>query len=352
MVGIKNMVKKNKDVKRMCKIVFFDTKPFVKDFFTKLNKENGYNFDITFLNVRLNEETVDLASGFDVVSIFVNDKVNKQVIDKLANFNIKLIATRSAGYNQVDLDGIKEKGIKLVRVPEYSPYAVAEYAFSLMMSLNRKIHKAYNRTREYNFDINGFMGMDLYGKNIGIIGTGKIGICAIKIAKGFGMNVLAYDLYKNEQMEKELGFKYVTLENLYKDADVISLHCPLNTSTYHIINKHSLGLVKNDCILINTSRGGLVDTEELLNSLKNSRIGAVGLDVYEEEENYFFEDLSIKSYGIEDDILARLMTYNNVIVTSHQAFFTKEAVMNITQTTLKNIYDFKNGLELVNEVKI
>jgi D-lactate dehydrogenase len=235
-----------------------------------------------------------------------------------------------------------------MRVPEYSPYAVAEHAVALMMSLNRKIHKAYNRTRDNNFSLNGLLGFDMHAKTAGVIGTGKIGRILIKILKGFGMNVIAYDLYPNKAMEEETGFKYVDLKTVYKESDIISLHCPLTKETYHLINEEALNAMKNNIMLINTGRGKLIDTKALIDALKSKKIGFAGLDVYEEENEYFFEDFS--GSVISDDTLARLLTFNNVIISSHQAFFTREAMESIAKTTLQNIKDFLENKLLANEI--
>ena len=302
------------------KIIFFDIKDYDKEFFKKYEKD--YNFEMTFLKVRLTEETANLTKGYDVVCGFANDNINKETIDIMAKNGIKLLAMRCAGFNNVSLKDIHNR---FVRVPAYSPHAIAEYTVGLILAVNRKIHKAYVRTREGNFSINGLMGFDLDGKTVGIIGTGKIGQILIKILKGFDMKVIAYDLFPNQKVADELGFEYVSLDELYAKSDIISLNCPLNTG-----------------------RGQLIDSADLVEALKDKKIGAVALDVYEEEENYFFEDKS--NQVIEDDILGRLLSFYNVLITSHQAYFTKEAVDAITVTTLNNIRDFIEGKPLVNEV--
>ncbi len=302
-----------------------------------------YNFKIKYFENKLNEDTASLAKGYDVVCAFVNDTLNKPVIDSLYENGVKLIAMRCAGYNNVDFAACHGK-IHVVRVPAYSPYAVAEHAAALMVTLNRKTHKAYNRTRESNFNINGLLGFDLHKKTLGIIGTGKIGQIFARIGKGYGMKVLAYDKYPNESLDLE----YVDLETLYKESDVLSLHCPLLKDTHHMINKESVNKMKQGVMIINTSRGGLIKTEDLIDAIKERKVGAAGLDVYEEEEAYFFEDFSDEI--IEDDVLARLLSFNNVLVTSHQAFFTKEALSNIAKTTMDNIKAFAEKESLVNEI--
>lgn len=327
------------------KIAFFDAKKYDIDFFNEANKE--FEFTIKYFSERLSIDTVIMASGYDVVCAFVNDDINEEVILKLEEQNIGLIAMRCSGYNNIDMKTALNK-IQIARVPAYSPYAVAEHALALIMSLNRKTHKAYNRTRESNFSIKGLLGFDLHGKKAGVIGTGKIGRIFIKIVKGLGMNVVAYDPYPNESHAKDLGFSYAGIDELYRSSDIISLHCPLTKDTFHLIDKDAISLMKKNVMLINTSRGGLIDTKALVESLKEGKVGYVGLDVYEEEENFFFEDHSDSI--ITDDILARLQTFGNVLITSHQAFFTKEALCNISFTTLSNIKEFQSGNTLTNEI--
>lgn len=326
-------------------IAFFDTKPYDQRSFDAVNKDFGY--DITYFKEHLTPETVILAKGHDIVCAFVNDEISKPVIDQLLTYGIKLIAMRCAGYNNVDLPAAFGH-IHVVRVPAYSPYAVAEHAVALLLTLNRKTHKAFIRTRDNNFNINGLTGFDLHGKTVGIIGTGKIGQVMIGIMKGFGMRVIAYDVFPNEKIAAELGFTYVSLDTLYAESDVISLHCPLTKETHHIINKESLAKMKKTVVLINTSRGQLVNTKDLIVALKAGKIGGAGLDVYEEESEYFFEDFS--GSNISDDILARLLTFNNVLITSHQAFLTEEALQNIATTTFNNIKDYLGPQKLVNEI--
>lgn len=328
------------------KIAFFDTKPYDKASFDEVNQQ--YGFDIVYHKGQLNRNNVILTKGMDAVCIFVHDSADAEIIREMADNGVKLLALRAAGYNNVDL-AASEGRLKVVRVPAYSPYAVAEHAVALMLSLNRKIHRAYWRTRDGNFSLHGLMGFDMYGKTAGIIGTGKIAKKLIHILKGFGMNILAYDVYPDERFAKETGFAYVSLEELYRQSDIISLHCPLTEQTRNMINEESIALMKEQVMLINTSRGQLIHTNALIEGLKSKKILAAGLDVYEEEEDYFYEDKSDKI--IDDDVLARLLSFNNVIVTSHQGFFTREAMRNIAEATLQNMQDFMEGKPLVNEVK-
>lgn len=330
---------------RNIKAIFYDVKEYDKEFFKKYGKD--YNIEMKFLKEKLNEETVDLSKGYEVVCAFTNDTINKNVIDVMAENGVKLLAMRCAGFNNVSLKDINDR-FKVVRVPAYSPYAIAEYTVGMILALNRKIHKAYVRTREGNFSINGFMGFDLYKKTVGIIGAGKIAQILIKILKGFGTKVIAYDPYPNEKVAKELGFKFVDLDTLYKESDIISLNCPLTKETKYIINRESMNKMKDGVMIVNTGRGMLIDSIDLIEALKDKKIGSAALDVYEEEEEYFFEDMSNKV--IEDDILGRLLSFHNVLITSHQAYFTEEAVEAITKTTLDNIKAFAEGKELINEV--
>ena len=327
------------------KIAFFDAKKYDIDFFNEANKD--FDFTIKYFSERLSVDTVIMASGYDVVCAFVNDDINKEVILQLEKLSIGLIAMRCAGYNNIDMKTALNK-IQIVRVPAYSPYSVAEHALALIMSLNRKTHKAYNRTRESNFSIKGLLGFDLHGKRIGVIGTGKIGRIFINIVKGLGMDVIAYDPFPNESFAEDLGFSYVGIDELYKSSDLISLHCPLTKDTFHLIDKNAINLMKDNVMLINTSRGGLIDTKALVDSLKDGKVGYVGLDVYEEEENFFFEDHSDSI--VQDDVLARLQTFANVLITSHQGFFTKEALQNISNTTLSNVKEFQSGNTLINGI--
>ena len=302
---------------------------------------------MSFFKSRLSLENVHLTKGYDVVCAFTNDDIGKETIDAMAENGVRLLAMRCAGFNNVSLKDIHNR-FKVVRVPAYSPHAIAEYTVGLILAVNRKINKAYVRTREGNFSINGLMGVDLYGKTAGIIGTGKIGQILIKILKGFDMKVIAYDLFPNQKVAEELGFEYVSLDELYANSDIISLNCPLTKDTQYMINRRSMLKMKDGVILVNTGRGQLIDSADLVEALKDKKVGAVALDVYEEEEDYFFEDKSTQV--IEDDILGRLLSFYNVLITSHQAYFTKEAVEAITVTTLNNIKDFIEGKPLVNEV--
>ena len=327
------------------RIIFFDIKDYDREFFEKYGK--NYNYEMSFFKSRLSLENVHLTKGYDVVCAFTNDDIGKETIDAMAENGVRLLAMRCAGFNNVSLKDIHNR-FKVVRVPAYSPHAIAEYTVGLILAVNRKINKAYVRTREGNFSINGLMGVDLYGKTAGIIGTGKIGQILIKILKGFDMKVIAYDLFPNQKAADELDFKYVSLDELYANSDIISLNCPLTKDTQYMINRRSMLKMKDGVILVNTGRGMLIDSADLVEALKDKKVGAVALDVYEEEENYFFQDKSTQV--IEDDILGRLLSFYNVLITSHQAYFTKEAVEAITVTTLNNIKDFVEGKPLVNEV--
>ena len=322
------------------KIAFFDSKPYDEEVFSKLSNSD---INMKFFETKLNEDTVSLAKGFDCICIFVNDTVNDKVIDSLCGYGIKLIALRCAGFNNVDIGYAKGK-ITVVRVPAYSPYAVAEHTMALLLTAVRNTHKAYVRTKSFNFSLNGLVGFDLYGKTIGIIGTGKIGRVFSDICKGFGMKILAYDKYPDTSLDIE----YTSLSNLFEKSDVISLHCPLNDESYHMINKNSIKSMKNGVIIVNTSRGALIDSESLLEGIREKKIGGACLDVYEEESELFFEDNS--NLIVNDDTLALLMTMPNVIVTSHQAFFTKEALTNIANTTIENINEFFKQGNCKNEV--
>ena len=327
------------------KIAFFGAKPYDIASFDKVNEK--YNYDIRYYKGHLNPNNVVLTQDTDAVCIFVNDTADAAVIDAMVDNGVKLLALRCAGFNNVDLKAAKGK-LPVVRVPAYSPYAVAEYSLALMLSLNRKIHRAYWRTRDGNFSLNGLMGFDMHGKTIGIIGTGKIAKILIRLLKGFGMRILAYDLYPDMKFAGEEGISYVSLDELYRESDIISLHCPLTDQTKYMIDKDSIDKMKKGVMIINTGRGQLINTNDLIEGLKEKKIAAAGLDVYEEEGEYFYEDKSDKI--IDDDVLARLLSFNNVIVTSHQAFFTKEALHNFAETSLQNIEDFRCHRPLVNEV--
>ena len=329
------------------RIAFFDAKDYDRQSFVASNKgdsgEETGEFDIRYYEVRLSSDTYRLAEGCDVVCVFVNDDINPFVIDKLAEMGVKLIALRCAGYNNVDVAYAYGK-IHVVRVPAYSPYAVAEHAMALLLTSIRRIHKAYIRTKDFNFSLNGLTGFDLHGKTVGVIGTGKIGRIFIAICRGFGMQVIAYDKFPAADSDIE----YVTLDELWKRSDVISLHCPLTDENRHMINAESMEKMKKGVVIINTSRGALIDTGALVEGIKQRKIGAACLDVYEEESNIFFHDYS--NHIVNDDVLARLISMPNVIVTSHQAFLTNEALSNIADTTLQNIRDFFDTGLCANEV--
>jgi len=327
------------------KIAFFDAKPYDRKSFDEVNRSFG--FDITYFDAHLNVHTASLCKKFDAICIFVNDVIDKAVVKKLVKHDIKIIGLRCSGYNNVELKATNNK-IQIVRVPDYSPHAVAEHAVALMLSLNRKTYKAYHRTRDGNFSINGLVGFDMYNKTAGIVGTGKIGKCLISILKGFGMKVLVFDRYPDEVYAKEAGIEYVSLKEIYKQSDIISLHCPLTRETEHMIDHQSIKLMKDSVMIINTGRGKLIDTQALITALKSGTIGSAGLDVYEEESDYFFEDRSMDL--ITDDVLARLLTFPNVLVTSHQAFLTREALHDIALTTLNNFKQYFEGESLKNEI--
>jgi D-lactate dehydrogenase len=325
------------------KIAFFDAKPYDKEFFDPLNVVFG--FEIAYFDAHLTLEACALAKGMSAVCVFVNDKITADVIDLLYGYGVELIALRCTGYNNVDLKAAKGK-IKVVRVPRYSPYAVAEHAIGMMLCLNRKLHLADKRVRGNNFSIAGLMGFDMHGKTVGVIGCGQIGIEVVKILKGFGMRVLGYDI--DQAQVAKSGCVGADLSTLYKESDIITLHCPLTPDNLHLINSRSIAQMKQGVMLINTGRGGLVDTKALIGALISKKIGAAGLDVYEEESHYFYQDLS--STFVEDEGLARLQTFPNVLITSHQAFFTKEALQSIAQTTLENIQAFRDKKPLINEI--
>ena len=322
------------------KIAFFDTKPYDKDSFLSVES----NITFKFFETRLTEDTADLAAGCDGVCVFVNDVVNDKVINKLLKLGVKVVALRCAGYNNVDIKYAKDR-IFVVHVPAYSPYAVAEHTMAMLLTSVRRIHKAYNRTRDFNFSLNNLTGFDLYSKTVGVIGTGKIGKVFIDICNGFGMRVLAYDICP----DTSLNVKYVSLNEIFENCDIISLHCPLVSATKHIINQSSISKMKKGVVILNTSRGALIDAEALLEGIKQRKIGAACLDVYEEESDIFFEDCS--GHIIDDDILARLISMPNVLVTSHQGFLTNEALYNIATTTIQNITDILTKSSSENEIK-
>ena len=322
------------------KVAFFDTKPYDKIYFDAL--KNDFGIEIEYFESKLTERSAVMAKGSRAVVAFVNDDIGKATINALKDIGVELIAMRCAGYNNVDLSAAKDV-ISVVRVPEYSPHAIAEHALALLLTLVRKTHKAYIRTRDYNFSLNGFVGFDLHGKTVGIIGTGKIGMTFIEICRGMGMKVIAYDPYPSK------GYiEYVSLEELFERSDVISLHCPLTSETYHIINNYSIRMMKDKVFIINTSRGALIDAEALIDGIRCGKVGGAGLDVYEEENDFFYEDLSESI--LKDDVLSRLIMMPNVLITSHQAFLTKEALRRIAEITLGNIRAFAEGQPLENEI--
>lgn len=327
------------------KIAVFDAKEYDQNTFNDVNKKYGY--ELVFHKEHLDIHNVILASRCDAVCIFVNAQVDAAVIDELVSLGVKLIALRCAGFNNVDIKAAKGK-ITVVRVPEYSPHAIAEHTLALMLCLNRKVHRAFLRTKENNFSLNGFLGFDMYQKTVGVIGTGKIGRTVAQVLKGLGMNVLAYDLYPNAEIAEQIGFEYASLDDIYEKSDVITLHCPLTKDTEYMICDKSLAKMKDGVMIINTGRGKLIHTKHLIEGLVSRKVGYAGLDVYEEEGEYFYEDLS--NEVMTDEVLARLLSFNNVILTSHQAFFTKEAMTNIATTTMENISDFFNNKKLKNEV--
>lgn len=329
------------------KISFFDTHSFEKEVFDEANKFMQH--EIKYLEVRLNEATAPLAKDFLCVCAFVNDHLNASTLNILKKGGTKLIALRCAGFNQVDLTAAREMNFKVVRVPEYSPYAVAEHVVAMIQTLNRKTHRAFNRVREGNFSLDGLVGFDLHGKTIGIIGTGHIGKVLARIMTGFGCNVLLNDIQCDENISGVLHCRYTGVDEILGQADIISLNVPLTPETKHFINQKSLSKMKRGVMLINTGRGALIDTKALIDALKSGHIGYAGLDVYEEEESVFFQDLSGKI--ITDDTLVRLMTFPNVLITGHQGFLTNEALNKIAETTLNNISEFERGERLTNEVK-
>lgn len=316
------------------KLAFFDAKTYDMPGFDACAKDTG--LEIKYFETRLNEDTVSLASGFDAVCVFVNDTVNAAVVNKLYSYGIRLIVLRCAGFNNVDMAACQGK-IRVFRVPAYSPHAVAEHAMALLLTINRRTHKAYIRTRDFNFSLQGFVGFDLYGKTVGIVGTGKIGRVFADICKGFGMQVLAYDKFPSP----DSGLTYTTLNDLFERSDIISLHCPLTEETRHLINADSIARMKKGVTIINTSRGALINTEDLIQGIKEKKVGAACLDVYEEEGDFFYEDYS--GHVVQDDKLVRLIAMPNVIVSSHQAFLTKEALDNIAATTVDNALKFFQG---------
>lgn len=327
------------------KTALFNAKPYDERSFTEVNADYGH--ELTFFEPRLTAETASLASGFPAVCVFINDELNGETLRAIATTGTQIIALRCAGFNNVSLDVAKSLGITVVRVPAYSPYAVAEHAVGLIMALNRKLYRAYNRVRDDNFSLDGLLGFDLHGKTVGVVGTGKIGQCFAQIMNGFGCKLLAYDVRPNPACEA-MGVEYVDLPLLLSCSDIISLHCPLLPSTHHLINKESLQHLRPGAMLINTSRGGLIDTSAVIAAIKSGRVGYFGIDVYEREGSLFFEDLS--DTVIQDDTFQLLQSFPNVVITAHQAFFTKEALHNIADTTLSNIGDVEAGRSCSNAV--
>ncbi|MBQ2256071.1 MAG: 2-hydroxyacid dehydrogenase [Clostridia bacterium] len=327
------------------KIAFFDAKPYDKPSFDAYGAQNGIQYK--YFDTKLTEDTVELAHGYDGVCVFVNDTVNDVIIDRLAEMGVTIVALRCAGFNNVDMKYAFGK-VHVLRVPAYSPYAVAEHTMALLLTSIRRIHKAYIRTRDFNFSLAGMTGFDLHGKTVGVIGTGKIGRVFINICRGFGMQVLAYDKFPAPDLADGESIRYVELDELFRKSDIISLHCPLTEETYHVIDEQSLNKCKKGVVILNTSRGALVDAEALLAGIKSRKVGAACLDVYEEESDLFFEDYS--GHILDDDVLARLISMPNVIVTSHQAFLTEEALSNIAQTTTQNIVQMAHTGECPNEL--
>ncbi|MDQ7003808.1 MAG: 2-hydroxyacid dehydrogenase [Ghiorsea sp.] len=321
-------------------ILFFNTKPYDKDSFTQENKHFKHN--IRFIEAKLSHDTVALIQGEPIICIFVNECVDRALMQRLSQAGVQLITLRCAGFNNVDIKAADELGITVMRVPAYSPYAVAEHTLGLMLSLNRKIHRAYNRVRDGNFSLDGLLGFDFHGRTAGIIGTGRIGALVAKLLNGMGMKVIAYDPQHHPDSDA-LGIHYVSLAELFTQADVISLHCPLTPDTHHLIGQQALQSMKQGAMLINTSRGALLDTKAVIHSLKSKHLGYLGLDVYEQESELFFEDFSCDI--IQDDIFERLLTFPNVLITSHQGFFTQEALQNIAKITLDNITQFEQTLQ-------
>ncbi len=327
------------------KIAFFSTKPYDRRFFDEYNQSAGH--EITYFETRLTRQTIKLAEGYECACVFVNDQLDASVLIALAAQGTRLVALRCAGFNNVDINSAKELGISVVRVPAYSPYAVAEHTVGLMLALNRKIYWANSRVKEGNFSLDGLLGFDMRNRTVGLVGTGKIGECVASILKGFGCNIIASDKFRNPACE-ELGVKYVERDELFAQSDIISLHCPLFPDTHHLIDMDAIAKMKKGVMIINTSRGALIDSRAAIEGLKSEKIGYLGIDVYEEEEELFFED---KTFEIRtDDVFARLTTFPNVVITGHQAYFTQEAVSSISKTTLENITAYENGDELVNAV--
>jgi D-lactate dehydrogenase len=329
------------------KVAVFSAKPYEREYFDKFNIETKH--ELIYFDAALNADTSSLTLGFEAVCVFVSDKIDKEVIHKLSKNGVKLIDLRSAGFNNVDIAAAAEHNIKVLRVPAYSPQAVAEHAIALILALNRKTHKAYNRVREGNFSVENLMGFNLFEKTVGVIGTGKIGTAFSQIMQGFGCKVIAHDVVESAKL-KEKGVLYFPLDEILHNADIISLHCPLMPDTHYLLNKKTFAKMKKGAMLINTSRGGLINTFDAIDALKSGQLGYLGIDVYEQEENLFFKDLSESL--IQDDLIERLMAFHNVLITPHQGFFTHEAMSQISITTMQNFSAFEKGLPLENEVKV
>ena len=328
------------------KVAVFSTKPYDEQFLAQANQAS-HQHELAFLEPRLNAATAALAKGFDAVCVFVNDQVDANVLEQLAAGGTRAVALRCAGFNNVDLKAAERLGIAVVRVPAYSPYAVAEHTAALILTLNRQIHRAYHRIRDGNFALDGLLGFDLRGRTVGVVGTGQIGVEVVRIMRGFGCRVLCYDLHANPEAQT-LGAEYVSLDELFREADIVTLHCPLTPDTHHLIDAAAVAKMKKGVMLINTSRGAMVDTSAIIEGLKSGQVGYLGLDVYEEESDLFFEDLS--NIVLKDDVFARLLTFPNVVITGHQAFFTRNALESIAHTTLSNLTDLETGGECANRV--
>jgi D-lactate dehydrogenase len=330
------------------KVAVFGTQSFDKQYLKEANEQAGGAHELKFYKPNLTRDTLPLADGYDAVCIFVNDVADREVVEGLAERGVRLIALRAAGFNNVDLEAARERGIGVVRVPAYSPYAVAEHTVALLLALNRKIYRAFNRVRDGNFLLDGLTGFDVRGKTVGIVGTGKIGLAVASIFKGFGTRILAHDKYPSEEA-KALGVEYVELERLFEESNVVTLHCPLTPETYHLADADAFERMKEGAIFLNTSRGALVESSAMVDALKSGKLGGVGLDVYEEEADLFFKDLSDRV--IQDDLFARLLTFPNVVVTGHQGFLTVEALRNIAETTIGNVTDYERKGKSENEVE-
>lgn len=329
------------------KVAVFSTRGFDREYLDKSNK--GGKHQLTYFDTSLSKETADLATGFDTVCVLVNDTIDRPAIEKLKNNGIKMIALRCAGFDNVDIEAAAEHHIKVVRVPAYSPQAIAEHATALILTLTRKTHKAYNRVRENNFSLQNLLGFNLFEKTVGIIGTGEIGTAFFTIMKGFGCNVIAYDIEVADAL-KQKGLQYKTFDEVLQESDIISIHCPLTDDTRHLFNSSAFSKMKKGSMLINTGRGAIINTADAIGALKNEQLGYLGIDVYEGEQNLFFKDLS--GSIIQDDLIERLMSFNNVLITPHQGFFTTEALTQIAIITLQNFTDFESGQSLKNEVKV